>query len=422
MKFVQICGGVEVGGITKFMNELNGALKLCGHEAKIYFCPSQLNEKTKNNLINGIIKYDYSNEMFNEINSADAVFIHSLIGAKKEPELVEKFYDLLKKITTKKVFFMNSHSVLAYKFYGTKLFEDINFLNLFDYFCTFNDVNEISTKIKKTLGEEEYNKRFIHLYHPYIFNEEIRKNWVPFENKARRVTYIGRYSSIKHPKNVQDLHKLAQNDFEFEMRGIDRAIGPASVPDLFYEIDTTTPGLTFKDRIKGPSKYTTIVSNKWRKENGIDLNDLLLDYPRDGKMFIFGTYEREDGMKAMAKSLFGIECYRLKKDIYYGDNIEYAMFEIVEQGSVPIFDSFTAKNVYMYENGKSIGKTMYDLGLGLFLDPDMGNANEVIEQMKELASNKEKYNELRNKCWKYYKNHCDPKFVIENLLKKLKNE
>ena len=420
MRFIQICGGVEVGGITKFMNELNKSLKLCGHEASIYFCPSELKEKTKDNLIKGIIKYDYDDEeMFNTINSSDAVFVHSLIGAKKNPDLVEKFYGLLKRITTKKVFFMNSHSVLAYKFYGTKLFEDIDFLNLFDYFCTFSETNEISQKIIRCLGKEEYHKRYIQLFHPYVFSDSVKDNWTPFENKAPRVTYIGRYSSIKHPKQVQDLHKLAYKDFEFEMRGIDRAIGPASVPDLFYEIDTESKGLTFKERIKGPSKYTTYITNPWKKEHNVKLDDIMLDYPRGNRMFIFGTYEREDGMKAMSKSMFGIECYRLKKENYYGDNIEYAMFEIVEQGTIPIFDTFTGKSVYVHENGEKTNKTLYDLKLGLFLDPDFGNAEELVKEMNELKNNKDKYEEMRERCWKYYKNHCEPSHIINNLIQRI---
>ena len=420
MKIIQLSTKLDIGGRTTFIGYMNTAIRLAGYDVKLYVCDSGENKKEDTTISTGVELFDYSKEKIDEINNADYVFVHDLMGAKCKKENVDKYYDLLRNIKAKKVFFMNAHSLSAYKYYGVALFKDKDFMNMFDYFATFSPNSAVCKTLKETIGKEEFEKRYVHMQHPYCFEENIKKYWVDFDNKQNRITYIGRFAGIKHIEQIINLHKICPNEFEYEIRGVDRSIGSACVPDLFYELDTTKPD--FKSSIIGPSKETFPVTETWKKANGIEKNDLMINYPHGDKIMIFGPYDKPDGMMAIANSLFGIECYRLKDSQLYGDNIEYAMFEIIEQGTIPIFDSFTAKSVHAWKDGKRTDKTLYDLGAGVFLDPDMGNANEVIEQLKELRDNKEKYDALREKCWQIYKDHSDPKSIMTTFIKELEDK
>jgi len=412
MKIVQICGLIEGAGITRFMIETNYAFKAAGHDVEIYYCQHEdeaKNAKPKWQDVPGVIKYDYSPEMLAHINEADVVCINQLMPAKSDAKYKEPFMRLITEQINKpkKVFFINGHNTIGYKFYGVELLRNKDFLNSFDRIATFNPNTALYSIIKETLGEEEAMKKYIYMHLPYKFQDEYINNWVPVKDKAKRVTYIGRWAGFKNPQQVQEFHKIARNDFEFEMRGIVPMIGTAAVPDLFYEMKKEK-GLSLKERIIGPSKFTEIINGKWLKEHGLPKDDLCLDYPHGDKMFIFGAYMREDGLKAMAKASFGAEFHILKDGRFYGDNTEYAQIEIIEQGTLPLYDYFTGANIHMYENGVSTGKSMVDLEMGVYLKKDRSNAQEVIDKMNYLYNNPEKYDEMRHNCLDIMRKHTDP--------------
>jgi len=423
MKIVQICGLIEGAGITRFMIETNYAFKAAGNDVEIYYCQHEdeaKNVKPKWQDVPGVIKYDYSPEMLAHINEADVVCINQLMPAKSDPKYKEPFMRLITEQINKpkKVFFINGHNTIGYKFYGVELLRNKDFLSSFDRIATFNPNTALYSIIKETLGEEEAMKKYIYMHLPYKFQDEYINNWVPVKEKAKRVTYIGRWAGFKNPQQVQEFHKLARNDFEFEMRGIVPMIGTAAVPDLFYEM-RKEKGLSLKERIIGPSKFTEVINGKWLKEHGLPKNDLCLDYPHGDKMFIFGAYIREDGLKAMAKASFGAEFHILKDGRFYGDNTEYAQIEIIEQGTLPLYDYFTGDNIHMYENGVSTGKSMVDLEMGVYLKKDRSNAQEVIEKMNYLYNNPDKYDEMRHNCLDIMRKHTDPVATANKFLEDL---
>lgn len=422
MKIIQICTDLRIGGKTTFINNITMSLKLSGHTVINYIVDCGV--KTDNSLLDTSFKmFDYNNQtMIEEINSSDYVIVQDLLKKDTPEEIKTKYYDFIRNITPQKILFLNSHTIGMYRFYGVELFKDRDFMSMFDYISTFSEGCVISTILKETFGPEEYHKRFVHMLLTYPFDENVKKQWVDFEDKQNRVTYIGRFATFKHIDNVVKLHKYCSDDFEFEMRGIDRGFGPISIPDLFYEIDNDKKK-SFKESIIGPSKRTEIIDKKWRQRNNVTEDDLLIQRPYySDKIFIFGPYRREDGLTVIRNSLFGIEPFRLKKPEYYGDDIEYAMFEIVENGTVPIFDSFTANNIQMYNCGVNTGKTMAELEAGVFLDPDLNNAEEVVEKLKFLRDNKYAYNDLREKCWNIYKEHSDPVGIMNKFFEDIKKK
>ena len=432
MKFIQLTGSIVATGVTAYMNEIKKALLEEGHEVETYFCKANNKEETNAaNLSPGIKKFNYTQAEIDHINSCDYVLVHSLMGATYK-EYADEFNELLQyKITTKKVLFLNAHYKRHYAFFGLELFENRDYINSFDYICNFSLDSEICNLLKETIGSEFYNK-YINIYHPISFDDNLKKSWLPLSEKKKRVTYIGRYASAKKPWQILNMCKHdTAHEFEYEMRGIEKMIGVVSVPDLFYTIDTSKTYPSLKDAIKGDSQYTTYISNKWREEHGVSEDDLLIDYPRtDNKMFIFGPYKREDGMEAMRASMFGLECHSPKKINANRDEkslipamlFEYAMAEIIMTGTIPIFDTAIGRNLYVLDKTTNKEKTLYEMKMGIFLNENDSNMDDVMTQMREYANNEKLYNTMRETLWDYYKDHTDPAKVIRYFIKQLTTE
>lgn len=424
MKIIQIFGQIAGAGITRYISEMNNAFISAGHDVIAYFCQNE-NEpkngtKKKYQSVPNAIKYDYSEESLKNINSADIVCVHELMPAKTNKKYLDPFMKLILEDINgpKKVFFMNGHTIIGYRnYFPIDSLTNKELLNSFDKIATFNHQTPAYSKVKETIGEEAM-KKYIHMLHPYKFDDSCKDKWLSISDKSKRITYIGRWAGFKNPKQVQELHKYANKYFEFEMRGITRSIGTASTPDLFYEIGNDKTK-SFKENIIGPSKYTEIINNQWYIDHNIENNDLLLDYPRNNKMFIFGPYIREDGLLAVSKASFGAEFYILKDKHFYGHNIEYCMMEIIEQGTILLADYFTGESIHMHENAKDTGKSMIDLNIGVFLKTDRSNIDEIVEQMNNLYNDEKLYNEMRNRSLEIVKKHTDPISVANNFIEEV---
>lgn len=424
MKIIQLCGQLSLGGVTQFISDFNYGLKKNGYDVTVYYFQNENKMKDKSyyeNIIPGVKYYDYSEEALKDINSADIVCVNVLMSNKTNNKYSDRFNKLLSEEINgpKKVLFMHNHMTIGYRnYYPADILTNKEFLSIFDKLVTFDTNTVVYNKIKETLGKEEALSKFVHLQLPYAFDKNCKDKWLSIKDKSKRISYIGRWSGIKHPQVMIDLCKLDYNPFECEMRGITRSIGTAATPDLYYEINAQS-GKSFKESIVGPSKYTEIITNKWYEERGIDKSDLLLDYPRNNKMFIFGPYERSNGLKAMAKAAFCIDLFRLRKAHVYGDTLEYVMYETIEQGTIPLLDYFTGESVKMYENGVSTGKSMIDLNAGIFLKEDLSNIKEVIEQMEYLYNNAEEYEKFRLNCLEVLKKHSEPKPVTKQMISEI---
>lgn len=430
MKIIQICGTIEGAGITRYLIEVNTALKMAGHEVIAYECTldteySKFQKTNRNQSLSDTKILDYSEECINEINSADIVFVHQLMPKKAVDELKNLFRDLIiNKLThPKKVMFFNDHSSTTVgftKFYGGEWLKDKEFLDAFDHYAIHCTTNTYMKLLRNVVGKEVADSKYVNIHHPYYMTDNVKESWYDLDNKHKRITYIGRWHTVKNPEQMLHLNRYCiknNKNIEFEMRGIVRLIGLVYIPGLFYEIDQTKTG---KDSIIGPSAETIPITPTWKKENGIDKNDLLIDYPHD-KMMIFGEYKREDGLLAISKSAFGGEFYNLKTESDYGDNLEYAMHEIIEYGTVPIFDMHMLKSVHVFENGKRTNRTWFDENITIGLERDLSNIEEVIEKVEYLYTHPDEYYDMRNRAFEVLKNHTDPiataKELVENCLK-----
>ena len=117
----------------------------------------------------------------------------------------------------------------------------------------------------------------------------------------------------------------------------------------------------------------------------------------------------------MAMQSFGVDFFNLSTHAY-GDTIEYAIYDIVNCGTIPVLDEEMGKHIHLYENGKRIDKTLYSENAGIFIKADLSNLNEAIQQMNELYNDKSKYEAFRENCFNVYKEFANPEWIVNNLL------
>jgi glycosyltransferase involved in cell wall biosynthesis len=419
MKIIQLVSRIEGSGITRYILELNHALKLAGHDVEIIYVKAHEKAQMTNSMQNipDVVEYDYSDETAKHLNEADLVILNSLLEKKADPEYREKWYDLLlNKITTKKVVAVNDHNVLGFAAYYGPLLHKPEFWLAFDKILTFSKNAKVAEKIRLACGsDEEFDKRFVHMIHPYEFENPIH-DWLAPELKLRRVTYLGRHANFKDPTRlIRGRDKFYEHEYELEMRGIKRTINTSTIPDLLYSFDEVG------NRI--PSKACIMASDKkWRQANGIANDDLMINGQRIKNFcYVFDEYKREDGMMIMSNSAFGCNFYHLKDDGCYGDNFEYTIFEMIDAGTIPLLDWNMGNACHLYtwsdDGQETVGKSALELGLGIFIKKDLSNLDECLKQMDELTSNPAKYEEMRTKIYNAFKAHANPKAIGENLVK-----
>lgn len=415
MKIIQLLARIEGSGITRYVIELNKGLKMAGHDVEIVYVKAHEKAQMKNGTqeIPNAIEYDYSDATVEHLNSANLVLVNSIIEKKADEKYKNLWMDLvMHKITTRKAIVCNDHNVLGFAAYYGPLLHNSEFWLSFDKIITFAPNAMVAKKICLACGEEEFKKRYVHLLLPHVYDDSVKDSWVPASEKLRRVTYLGRHANFKDPERLlRGKDKFYEHNYELEMRGIKRTINVSTIPDLLYSFDANG------NRI--PSTACIMASNKnWRAENGIALDDPMIDTPRkQGWLYVFDAYKRDEGLKIVAKSAFGCDFFHLKNDGCYGDDFEYSIFEIIEMGSIPLLDWNAGNACKMYdENTNCLGKSAYELGLGIFIKKDLSNLDECLAQMDELMNDPKKYDDMRNKIFDAFKKNCDARSIANKLV------
>lgn len=419
MKIIQLAGRIEGSGVTRYIIELNKALKSEGHDVEIvYFVNDQKHENDMQNIPN-LVSMKYSQELIDKINSSDILMINSLISVKAKQNHRDDFYKLLRETSgPKKVLFCNDHNIMGMRsYYGLDFLDDPDILmKHIDKFVTFSPHNVVLKKIQKVYPE--IINKYVHLQHPYTFTDDIEQ--VPFEKKYRRITYLGRFANFKDPMRLtRHRQEFIDNEYQVELRGIARTIASACVPGFLYDFNEAG------ERI-GPAAGTldlTTGKKVIEKMYPGESVDLIHMNDRDlSKVYMFGRYKREDGMKATSYALFGCDFCWNKNPLIYGDNIEYAVAEILDAGSIPMVDYSTMENCMAYKDNKRTDVPLLTMPTGIALKQDGSNIDEVIEEMNKLASDKVAYDNYLKICKAVYKAHFDPHRVAKRLVEDIMND
>lgn len=419
MKIIQLLGTIEGYGITRYIIELNAALKMIGHDVEVMYFNNNLKSTNNTQNIPDLICMDYGQEMIDRLNSADVVLIHTLINKKASDKHKKNFYHLAQDLTEPiTAIFCNDHnSTAGYITYVNEFTggeDGLDFVKNIDKFITFSPLNPNFQKILKAYPE--LINKYVHLQHPYRFTE---KTNVEFEKKYKRITYLGRFSLLKDPMLLmRHREQFIANGYQLEMRGLDRSPAVAFTPDLIYKFHEDG------SRTASPFTKELILKrniNEYCKTYGEYAPDFVHHIDRElDKIYLFGRYKRDEGLEAVSYSQFGCNFNHNRNSLRLGNNIEYSVAEVIDAGTIPLLNYTTMENCRLYdENGKITDERAIDHSCGICFMKDGSNFEDALAQINKLSANKDLYNKYRHDCLEFYKRLYDPKMVATRLVRDL---
>lgn len=410
MKIIQVFSNFTGTGQTAYVIALHNELVRQGHDVKMFHFSKNDTISFDTSALN-LHHKEFCQETYDEMNQADVILINGLVHKKEAQEYQDAYLDMLQyHVTTRKVLFIHSHIYNSWSRANyTQRLVTKEFLCAMDKICGFTPDNLVMKKFISVMGKEEFDKRFVHLLLPHTFNKDL---WVDVNKKQKKISYLGRLVRLKDPERLIDMrNELWDNGWQIEMRGVVRSIGALSFRNLCFNFDENG------NMTKEPSDATLFLTGKLKEKYGLNKKDeVCIDLnSTDRKIFVFGRYQLADGLKAMAMQSFGVDFFNLSTHAY-GDTIEYAIYDIVNCGTIPVLDEEMGNHIHLYENGKRIDKTLYSENAGIFIKADLSNLNEAIQQMNELYNDKSKYEAFRENCFNVYKEFANPEWIVNNLL------
>lgn len=411
MKIIQVISNISGTGATAYLMTLHRALRDQGHDVAIYQFSNMEALSFGSDDINMVHK-EFNEETYAELNAADMIFVEGLPHKKESQEYKDAYCDMLQYyVKTIKTLFIHSHIYVSWAHANyTKRVASKEFLLSMDKICSFSIESNTIKKFASIIGQDEIEKRFIRMFHPHVFSKDL---WIPANEKTKKVSYFGRLVRLKDPERLIEMRDpLWDNGWQIEMRGVVRSIGALGFKNLCFKWNEET-----NEPTQEKSDVTCFLTGKLKEEYGLDKKDEICNdlNTTERKIFVFGRYKLEDGLNVMSRQSFGVDFYNLSTQIY-GDAVEYAIYDIVNCGTIPLLDEDMAKRVHVFVDGECIDKTLYSENAGIFVKSDLSNVNEAIEKMNKLYENPYEYERYRTNCYNIYKQLADPKWIIKRLV------
>jgi len=219
--------------------------------------------------------------------------------------------------------------------------------------------------------------------------DSLKQYWKPTETQKRRLSYFGRFAGFKDPQRIIDMQPhLEESNIIGEMRGIERSIGSL---DLFYE-----------DRNKRDTTYRTNIHEVKKSEMDPEQTT--------DKVWIYGPYNRIEGIEELSTSMFGADFYNLDATAY-GNNMEFAMCEIIGCGTIPVFCKHWADNCTHIEG--TLFADMKDFAVYI----DKNDLKSGVDELELLANDHDLREKRRLACFEIAKKHADNSVVYKQMHK-----
>lgn len=376
---------IEGCGVTRYALEMQAWYKANGYQCDIY-ASSDKQWGRKDAQENEIIEFDNDEveTLAKKIDSTyDVVYYQSLPSKSHSEEYQQAFFEhMVQGIKNPvKLAFQNDHKLQSlsrnYKIWETMAEMDGAYTHALTSFFA-KKMKELNPKVE-----------LIKMGVGFDF-ESLKQYWKPIDSQIRRVSYFGRFAGFKDPQRMITLQPFLQEvNIISEMRGIERSIGSLA---LFYN--------DLSDR---KNSYKTNIYEVKKKDKD------LVQTPE--KVWIYGPYNRLEGVEELSKSMFGADFYNLEPELY-GDNTEYAMCEIIAAGCVPVFDIHWAKHC-KHEDGR-----MFDTISNFAIYSDGSSETglrQTAQQLNELANDHKKREQRRLDCFEIAKSHCDSDTVYRQV-------
>ena len=327
-------------------------------------------------------EYDYEEIDMNDIESFveninsnyDVVILmtEAKITKTKPASFFRAFYfDIWKKINVVKIRMQHDATRNAI----SRAPFNMNISNEADAILTISKTSEYINDIRNNLPSKEDR----------IFKYDL---WLDFDmfdkwkeediEKDLKMTYLGRYSSVKNPDRILSIAKELQNlGLTIEMYGMDTSIA-------------TVKNILDKECVRD------YVRNRNLEEGFVNV------YPK---------YERLDGLNKMKKSLFGYSffSYSFERDKgFYGNRLEYAQQEIIACGAIPIFDFDWGINCRAKD-----GRRYIDIpNFAIFYKKDKDS--EFIDDVKKVLNDKELQKKYVETSYRILKENYDMNVILED--------
>ena len=374
MKVAIILGrGIEGCGVTRYALEEQKWYTNNGMQCDI-FAGSDKKWGRKDAQENNIIEYG-NNEIDNlvkKLNDEYSIVYYQSLPAKKgySEEYKEDFYKKLVCGVTKpiKLSHQNDHKAQSIS-RNSMIWETMAEMDA----CF---THSLTSPFAKKLIENVPGAKLIKMGLGFDF-DSLRQYWKPVNMQTKRISYFGRFAGFKDPQRIIVMQPLLQKyGIIGEMKGIERSIGSL---DLFYS--------DLNDR-----------ANSYRPNIFEVKKDPVVQTPE--RVWIYGPYNRLEGIEDLSKSMFGADFYNLSPESY-GDNMEFAMCEIIATGAIAVFDKHWADNC-THRNGTKFNELK---DFAIFSDRD--DLEDTAHQMHDLSINPKEMERRREVALKLAKEHCD---------------
>ncbi len=341
----------------------------------------------------------------------DIVFFHSMPFV--DNPLRNKIYETIAQMKGKKVLFLNDHALQSIeKRYGD-VFSNKAILNIFDKIVTFNNNTPAYTAVKHTLGEQEALKKYIHMRHPYKFVSNPSKVWVPVKLKKHIITNLGRYAPFKDSLRIlRGRYPFINKGFDIEFRGIKDDDQIKGQENFKYEFN-------WKGKPIGYSNVVEHIDNLFINKYDVTPDDDLMDFEREGKIFWFEQYDVNKISKTIGKAAYGTEFFNLPNQSWAGNNFEYAQMEIIDSGTIGIFDYGQTTLTKLYDKDNKLTSSLIEQDACICLSSKFENLENTADKCQYILNNQDVYEQYRIKAYELMKIHADPVNIANELIEEI---
>lgn len=391
--------GIEGAGVTRYVIELCNYFSKHSIKHTLYVVDDKKWPRAKAQVMPEYVTINKNNIniIYKDLNKHTHVILNSVPSTKHSQEIQDGFLEMYKKIENPFRIIMQIDHKLQSISRNANYYE---LCKLSDGILSHSNTSPFFKKLKTLQGNNvQYKFLKIHLSYDFSKLAKYRQN-----DHLKKITYLGRHAGFKHPDRLFGFVPYAKkNQLHLEMRGIERSIGALY---MFYDGDP---------KLKNARKDVAEVSKKNL------MNGLLTDHKdRDySKVYIYGPYNHDEGMKALSSSMIGADFYHLDPEAY-GDNFEYAQCEIIGVGTIPMFDYTWAENVHIYNKGVKTDQTFLDLDTyGFFVKKDLSNVEEVVDRINEVWNSPQLKKQYLETSFEVTRDHCDVEYNLNRFVEDL---
>ena len=382
--------GLEGCGVTKNSVELQSWADKAGHECKTFVSrdkrwgrqKSQVLRYSETKLASGV----EVSSLVMILNTYDLVIVQSIPSTSHTVEAQQGFLDLLRRVTVPKGFLQCDHNKASI-IRNANLLESIDLCDIVFSFSKTSPFSQIIASERPNIEVQLWTNGF-------DFDAHREKYWKPIEKvESHQITWIGRATSFKGPHWTCQLHdKHLAETYTTIMLGVERSMGFIGMKKAMGE------------------NFLELNKKQFQTQEEIEAQLV------EGKCHVFGSYTHSVGMEILSNSGFAFIPTKLRKGDMYGSVVEHAMSEAIAVGAVPIFSKHFMENAVHCRKGTPFMNDLIDAGV-LHWDPEEEEDLKVV--LHHLARSPEYRDEMREKAFKYWKDHHDVSVIFPKLIEKI---